>query len=282
MKKQILLIVLLLFFVACQNTDKKSENTHIDSSKIADSETKKDTVTRYVEEPVKDTFSPKDRDPDFAQKTLEAQEKTIKDQAVKKYQIDEVKKVNNKETEKNTETPIYQPKKDKYDKVFPFFQGLAVVMSDKKYGYINNKGQEIISPKYDFAEDFSEGGDLVRVRIKDKVGFINRLGQEVIPLKYRYVEKFYRGLAHARLIDGEQFYIDKQGNMVCEILDAYRDGMARVKLGKKIGYVDGQGRLAIPIDYNYGTHFQDGVAEVKKGDKHFFINKKGECVKDCE
>lgn len=185
--------------------------------------------------------------------------------------------------DKKEETPRQTVEKtDKaYDEVGELIGGLAVVKRDGKFGYIDAKGHEVVAPKYDFAEDFGEAYGLARVRIKDQVGYLNKQGQEVIPLKYRYIEKFVKGLAHARMLDGETFYINQKGERVGEVLDQYYEGMARIKKGDKIGYVNEQGQLAVPALYSYGTHFSGGKAEVKQDDKHFFINKSGECVQDC-
>jgi WG containing repeat len=171
----------------------------------------------------------------------------------------------------------------KYVSVGNYHYGRAVVKNEAgKFGYIDEHGSETTPVHYDFAEDLGGQYGMARVRLKDKVGFVDKSGKEVIPLQFRYVEKFSRGLAHARMIDGEQFFIDRHGNPVCEILDNYHEGIARFKKGNKIGYIDAEGNVIIPALYDYGTHFNQGMADVKKDNKHFYINRKGECVKDCE
>ena len=44
----------------------------------------------------------------------------------------------------------------KYDELYGFHEGLARVCKDKKYGFIDKLGNEIISCKYDDAEDYSD------------------------------------------------------------------------------------------------------------------------------
>lgn len=65
-----------------------------------------------------------------------------------------------------------------------FSEGLAWVTRDvflnRKYGFINAKGQEIIPFRYSDAGNFSDG--LAYVRHKGKYGFINAKGEEVIHL----------------------------------------------------------------------------------------------------
>ena len=49
---------------------------------------------------------------------------------------------------------LIQPK---YDEAFPFYDGLARVKEDNKFGYIDKNGEYVIPPIYDLADDFSGG-----------------------------------------------------------------------------------------------------------------------------
>jgi hypothetical protein len=259
--------------------------------------TQKEEDKPKTEEKTKDTATNENSSPDDTVSTAEVEKNlNAPDDLVKavenrdKNEKNIVKQVDKKDEIKTTPRDPLTPQeisalksKRKYTAIGHFYAGLAVVKNDAgKFGYIDAHGTEVAPLKYDFAEDLNEHYGLGRVRIKDKVGFIDRTGQEAISLQYRYVEKFSRGLAHARMLDGEQFYIDQHGKHVCDILDNYHEGIARAKKGTKIGYVDTEGRVIIPTEYDYGTHFSQGMADVKKGDKHFFIDKTGRCVKDCE
>ncbi|MEZ5053865.1 MAG: WG repeat-containing protein [Chitinophagales bacterium] len=58
-----------------------------------------------------------------------------------------------------------------------------------KYGFKDDKtGEIIIEPKYDKAEDFSEG--LAAVKINGKYGFINKDEKIIISAKYQAAKKF--------------------------------------------------------------------------------------------
>ncbi|MEI6157440.1 MAG: WG repeat-containing protein [Atribacterota bacterium] len=48
----------------------------------------------------------------------------------------------------------------------------AIIEKDGRFGYVNNKGKEIIKPQYEKADFFSEG--LAAVRVKGKYGYINK------------------------------------------------------------------------------------------------------------
>ena len=62
--------------------------------------------------------------------------------------------------------------------------------------------------------------------------------------------------------------------------DEYYEGLARVELNGKCGFIDKTGKEVIPIKYDY-AYFSKGLALVKLEGKYFYINPKGECVKDC-
>lgn len=67
----------------------------------------------------------------------------------------------------------------RYDKIYSFHEGLARVCKDNKYGFIDKKGQEIISCNYDDADDFD--GGIAIIKISGKKGGIDMHGSIVIP-----------------------------------------------------------------------------------------------------
>ena len=71
---------------------------------------------------------------------------------------------------------------------------------DTKYGYINNKGDLIISPEYDFAGPFNEG--MASVLIDSKYGYIDNEGRKVIKPKFMAESAFSDSLA-AVCLDGK-------------------------------------------------------------------------------
>ena len=63
-----------------------------------------------------------------------------------------------------------------------------MVRLDKKYGFIDKTGKEVIPIKYDNAWGFSE--ELANVRLNNKWGFIDKTGKEVTPIKYDDASSF--------------------------------------------------------------------------------------------
>jgi hypothetical protein len=61
----------------------------------------------------------------------------------------------------------------KYDIIFDFKNGFAVVELNEKSGYIDENGSEICECKYDIAWNFENG--FAKVKLNDKYGYINLL-----------------------------------------------------------------------------------------------------------
>jgi hypothetical protein len=78
--------------------------------------------------------------------------------------------------------------------------GLAVVEVKGKVGYIDEKGKEVILPRFDEARPFAAG--LAAVAVKGKVGYIDEKGKEVIPPRFNHAWGFAaNGLAMVEVKD---------------------------------------------------------------------------------
>ena len=104
-----------------------------------------------------------------------------------------------------------------YKNIENFHEGLAKVRlgdyKTGKYGFIDTTGKEVVPPKYDRADSFSEG--LALVKLNYQYGFIDTTGKEVVPPKYDYAENFSDGLALVTLNDnGKWGFIDTTGKEV--------------------------------------------------------------------
>ena len=63
----------------------------------------------------------------------------------------------------------------------------------------------------------------------------------------------------------------------------YYEGLAKVELNGKCGFIDKTGKEVIPIKYDNAYSFSKiSLALVKLEGKWFYINPKGECVKGCD
>lgn len=148
------------------------------------------------------------------------------------------------------------------------------VMADGKYGYINQFGQMVISPKYDAADNFSEG--LAAVLINGKWGYIDMLGKWVIYPQFMKAKKFSEGLA-AVCGDDNWFFINRDGSLAFSATflvdrsaysfddDGYifSDGFAGVYVDRQGGYIDKHGQWVIPPQFQHVFPFNQNLAYVE-------------------
>lgn len=101
-----------------------------------------------------------------------------------------------------------------YQKATPFKHGVAVVQMDNKWGIINQKGIEIIPPKYDQIESFENG--YAKVRIKGFNGLTNLKGELIVEPDYEYIS--YAGKGLFRVEQGDKIgYFNTAGQWVHEL-----------------------------------------------------------------
>lgn len=162
---------------------------------------------------------------------------------------------------------------------------LAPVMVDGKWGYIDARGDSIISPRYEAAEVFSQG--LAAVKINGKRGYIDTKGNMVIAPRYDYYNGssfigFSEGWALVTSGEGKSF-IDGKGNVVLGVSQygavwTFSQGLARVwsEEKKKYGYIDKRGNLLVDAQYDYALDFSEGLAAVQVNGKWGYIDTKGE------
>ena len=89
----------------------------------------------------------------------------------------------------------------KYDLAYPFTEGMAAVRIAGKYGYLDTTGREVVAPIYDFTWHFI--GGYATVKSGDLFGFIDKTGKEVVPPRYEDANNYhgnccYKGMAHVK------------------------------------------------------------------------------------
>ncbi len=63
-----------------------------------------------------------------------------------------------------------------------------------------------------------------------------------------------------------------------EFAGPFCDGLARVRLNKKWGFIDTTGSVIIPLKYNEVQNFSDGMARVRVGQKWGLMDKTGRVI----
>lgn len=92
-----------------------------------------------------------------------------------------------KDSIKSAEKTYNEVWKEKYDEIWQYREGMAPVKRNGKYGFINEKKEEIIPCKYDYCEGFVNGA--AKVKLNGKYGLINKKGIEFIPPVYDHIKE---------------------------------------------------------------------------------------------
>lgn len=130
-----------------------------------------------------------------------------------------------------------------YDRIWPVVNGVATVRKNKKIGYIDSVGIEIIPCQYtDGGNGIFEG--LIRVCKGKKWGYIDVKGKPVINFKYKDAGDF-------------------------------SEGLAPVLIGNKYGFINRSGQLKISPQFDAAWNFSCGYAAVRIGSDWFFVNHEG-------
>jgi len=147
-------------------------------------------------------------------------------------------------------------------------------------GFVDKLGAVKIIPQFFSATLFSEGQSSVMNKER-KWGFIDSKGQIVINYQFNSAGSFKDGLCIVS--DGKNYgYIDKTGKYLInpQFEDAYpfSDGLARVKMNGKYGYIDKSGKILINPQFDQALDFKDGRASVANSGKWGFIDKDGKFI----
>lgn len=120
---------------------------------------------------------------------------------------------------------------------------------------------------FDNFEEFSDG--LAWAEINGKFGCVDITGKVVIEPKFNKHQKFSEGLAWINEFK-ETGYILPKG---------YKSFKPReYVIGKKWGYINKNGDIKIPLEFDYAKNFKGCIAQVRIRNKYNFINEKGELL----
>jgi len=166
-----------------------------------------------------------------------------------------------------------------YDKVQPFIDGVALVISDNALGMIDTKGKTVIGfGKYELITYLYNG--LIQVTSGGKSGFVNRQYKEIVSCKYDAVVDYdnYKGFVQTRAgekwnvvtREGKELFKNSKYSDVSFFLDA---GMIRVTLKKKYGFCDTLGKEIVSPKYDDCQFIEKTkFAWAKQGDKKALLD----------
>jgi len=178
-----------------------------------------------------------------------------------------------------------------YDYIGISKEGYHLVSRDKKYGFLNRNGKEIVKLDYAIAGDFDNGLALVNDSayfdensgwLGGHWGYVNQNGNVVIPLIYDLAGPFSDGLALVEK-NNEKFYIDKTGKEVLKLsfddASGFSHGIAIVLKDDKFGAIDTSGNLVIPLNYDGYIDSLEKWHRFRQGTDILLIDNTGQVLK---
>ncbi|MBU5439714.1 WG repeat-containing protein [Tissierella sp. MSJ-40] len=159
----------------------------------------------------------------------------------------------------------------------------------KYWGYMDEKGEFKINPKYDAALDFTEEG-LAKVQKENLIGVVDKEGKEILPTAFQGVSNFENGFITA--YRGNEFFIfnykgeQKFSTKDYAFLGSHKDGLFLVakqidKNNVKMGFIDENGKEVIEPKYDRVWDFYNDKALVQEGEgKYKIIDKSGKTIKE--
>lgn len=182
---------------------------------------------------------------------------------------------------------VIEPKFDSI--IWHFFsEGLILVRLGEKWGAIDKSGNFVIEPKFEMIYKFSEG--LAPVRIEkseylEKWIYVDKTGKKAIDKEFFGADSFVDGRAFVKVGFDEWALIDKSGKEVTkkhfDSFDSYgmfSEGLVAVKVKKKYGFIDRNGKFIIKPKFDYADNFSEGLASVRIGCNYGYIDTKGKIV----
>ncbi|HQR93962.1 MAG: hypothetical protein B7Y15_14780 [Bacteroidetes bacterium 24-39-8] len=192
---------------------------------------------------------------------------------------------------------------------YMFYEGLWCFEKDGKQGFMDTKGNIVIQPQFEYAQDFTNGLAAARKTSSELSGYINYKGDFAIKPQFSSTGDFDEaGYALVRInkTDKTQSIINKKGKVLVKNIPyqpksdglespRFKNGLVPIydTVQKKYGYMDYTGKTVIPIQFvtakefdksgttwvNIGGQIEGkGLFEKTLGGKWALIDTKGNLV----
>ena len=162
-----------------------------------------------------------------------------------------------------------------------FHDGFARVKLNRKYNFIDTKGNIRFDQWFDYVENFHDG--FAKVELNGKYNFIDTKGNILADQWFDYVEDFHDGFARVRL-NRKYNFIDTKGNILADQwfddVGDFHDGFVWVELNRKYNFIDTKGNILADQWFDYVDNFHDGFVCVELNGKYNFIDTEGNILAD--
>lgn len=152
-------------------------------------------------------------------------------------------------------------------RISPDAEDIIIAAWNGCYGIINSAGKEYVPFIY---EDIWKDGNCYQIKLAGKYGLLNQDFSQLLPPVYDELGGVYQqgGLQMVRK-DGLCGYVDANGVIVIppqfEEAEMFRGGIAVVKQNGKYGCINQRGQFVIPLEYNRIERPVSGEAYMEKG-----------------
>ena len=159
-------------------------------------------------------------------------------------------------------------------------------LTKAKYGVVDNVGNVIVSPQYDFL-GIATDKNILMARIKNKHGILDENGKVIQRIIYDELEcQSYDGGMFLLKSNDKTFYANSKGELISkhgyDFGEMFWSRRARVSNNEKFGFIDSTGTEVIPLIYKNAEPFYYNVAVVGDGKKYGMINNLGGIIEPLE
>lgn len=156
----------------------------------------------------------------------------------------------------------------------------AKLTSTDKWGYINAKGENKISPVFDYADYFENG--VAIVKIGEKCGAINTNGDFVLQPTYKNLIAKGDGLI-AFIMNSKMGLMNANGDIAAQPIyddlgDLADDNLIPACRNDKWGYINKNGEEKLAFIYGACSSFYEGYAAVYSNEVERLIDTKGNVI----
>lgn len=154
-----------------------------------------------------------------------------------------------------------------YERIGEFNQGLALIMKNGKYGYVNTNGKIVIDLKFDFKTEALVWGNFkngfVKYHQNGKFGIIDTSGEKIFPAIFQDVDKFQAQSYIAVKKRGKWGYSNENLNLVIpyiyDISKTFIDGLGLVSKDGMWGLIRHDQTWKLPNHYDQAERIGDSL-----------------------
>jgi hypothetical protein len=166
--------------------------------------------------------------------------------------------------------------RNKYYYVGTFHKGIALVVKDYKFGYVDSNGIEIVAPIYELGYKFSNG--LGKMYEDGVFYFFDKKGNLVFKDNYQRMSSFQGNYSYV-YDKGKYGVIKKSGKIavpfIYENLTPTENSFLIVKKDGKVGVINYRNEILIKLNYDDIYLIDEDKFVAKKKNKEIAINSKG-------